>query len=116
MRAVVGSAGRAEDSDEIEIRIAVPLPRVYRVLAVDARQVLAGYPAVLYSREGEPVGDIAASASGRVLLGVSRAGLGFVLDGEACPVEVAAFLVPRDHLRAHYDRHDGPVEVLGGGA
>ena len=38
------------------------------------------------------------SASGRVLLGASRAGLGFVLDGEACPVEAAAFMVPRDHL------------------
>jgi hypothetical protein len=115
MTTVIGSAGRADDSDEIEIQIASPVLRVYRVLAADARQVLAGYPAVLYSREGEPVGDVATSASGRVLLGASRAGLGFVLDGEACPVGIAAFLVPRDHLRAHYDRHDGPVEVLAGG-
>ncbi|MEN6342207.1 MAG: hypothetical protein ABFC89_06555 [Methanospirillum sp.] len=112
MRAVVGSAGRADDSDEIEIRIAVPVPRAYRVLAADARQVLAGYQAVLYSVEGEPVGDVAISASGRVLLGASRAGRGFVLDGEAFPVEVAAWMVVRDHLRAHYHRHDGPVEVL----
>ncbi|HIH03204.1 MAG TPA: hypothetical protein HA263_04935 [Methanoregulaceae archaeon] len=112
MRAVVGSAGRADDADEIEIRIAAPVPRVYRVLAADVRQVLAGYPAVLYSVEGEPVGDVATSASGRVLLGASRAGLGFVLDNEACQAGAAAWMVVRDHFRAHYYRHDGPVEVL----
>ena len=115
MRAVVGSAGRADDADGIEIRIAAPVPRVYRVLAADAPRMLAGYAAVLYSEEGEPVGDIAGSASGRVLLGSSRAGRGFVPDGAAFPVMTAAFLIPRDHLRAHYDRHDGPVEVLGAG-
>ncbi len=113
MRTVVGSAGRADDSDEIEIRIAAPIRRFYRVLAADARQVLAGYPAVLYSEEGEPIGDVAASASGRMLGGASRAGRGFVPDGEAFPVEAAAWMVPRDHLRAHYYRHDGPVPVLG---
>ena len=115
MRAVVGSAGRADTPDEIEIRIAAPVPRRYRVLAADAPRVLAGYSAVLYSEEGEPVGDIESSASVRVLLGASRAGLGFVADGEARPVGAAAFLVVRDHLRAHYNRHDGPVDVLAGG-
>lgn len=115
MRAVVGSAYRVDTPDEIEIRIAAPVPRVYRVLAADAGQVLAGYPAVLYSGEGEPVGDVATSASGRVLLGASRAGRGFVSDGEVFPVEAAAWMVVRDHLRAHYNRHDGPVEVLGAG-
>lgn len=110
MRAVVGTAGRAEDSDEIEIRIGGG--RRYRVLAADVPFVLAGYSAVLSGEEGEPVGDIAGSASGRMLLGASRAGRGFVADGEAFPVEAAAWIVPRDHLRAHYNRHDGPVDVL----
>lgn len=115
MRAVVGSAGRADTPDEIEIRIAAPVPRRYRVLAADAPRVLAGYSAVLYSEEGEPVGDISGSASGRMLLGASRAGRGFVPDGAAFPVETAAWMVVRDHLRAHYHRHDGRVEVLGAG-
>jgi hypothetical protein len=112
---VVGSAGRADTLDEIEIRIAVPVPRRYRVLATDASRVLAGYSAVLYSEEGEPVGDIEGSASGRVLLGASRAGRGFVPEGAAFLVEVAAWMIARDHLRAHYNRHDGRIEVLGAG-
>lgn len=115
MSAVVGTAGRADTPDEIEVRIAVPVPRRYRVLATDAPRVLAGYAAVLYSEQGEPVGDIAGSASGRVLLGASRAGLGFVPDGAVFPVGAAAWMVVRDHLRAHYYRNDGPVEVLGAG-
>jgi len=113
---MIGSAGRADGSDEIEVRIAVGVPRVYRVLAGDVPRLLQGYPAALYGEEGEPVGDIAASASLRMLVGASRAGLGFVADGATCPVGVPAFMVPRDHLRAHYDRGDGPVEVLGGDA
>lgn len=113
-RETVGTAGRASDSDEIEIRIAAPVARRYRVLADDAPRLLAGHPAVLYSGEGEPIGDLEASAGLRMLVGASRAGLGFVADGEARPVGAAAFLVVRDHLRAHYNRHDGPVDVLGG--
>lgn len=115
MSSVVGSAGRADDSDEIEIRIGAPTPRVYRVQAEDAGRVLSGYSAVLYSEEGDPIGDIAGSASGRMLIGASRAGLGFVPDGDVFLIDAAAFLIPRDHLRAHYNRHDGPIEVLGGG-
>lgn len=30
-------------------------------------------------------------------------------------VRAAAFMVPRDHLRERYNRHDGPIVVLGGG-
>lgn len=116
MRAVVGTAGRADDPDEIAIRLVAPVPRRYRVLATDAPRVLAGYSAPLYSEEGEPVGDIAGSASGRMLVGASRAGLGFVPVGEIFPVEAAAWMVVRDHLRAHYYRHDGPIEVLAGSA
>lgn len=112
---IAGTAGGADDSDEIEIRITAGVPRLYRVLAGDAPRVLAGYSAILYGEEGEPVGDVAGSASGRMLLGASRAGLGFVTDGEVFPVEAAAWMVPRDHLRAHYYRHDGPVDVLAGG-
>ena len=116
MRAAVGSAGKADGSDEIEIRIAAGVPRFYRVLADDVPGLLQGYSAVLYGEEGEPVGDIEASASLRMLIGASRAGLGFLTDGETCPVGVPAFMIPRDHLRAHYYRGDGPVEVLGGDA
>ncbi|NLX48319.1 MAG: hypothetical protein GXY82_00285 [Methanospirillum sp.] len=37
--------------------------------------------------------------------------------GTVFPVGHAAWAVPRDHLRAHYNRHDGPVDVLlAGGA
>lgn len=115
MRAVVGSAGRADDSDEIEIRIEAPVRRFYRVLSADVPFVLRGYAAILYGEEGSPAGDIATSASGRVLIGASRAGLGFVQVGEVFPVEAAAFMIPRDHLRAHYHRLDGPIAVLGGG-
>ncbi len=112
----VGSAGKADDSDEILIRITAGIRRRYRVLADDAPYLLVGYPAVLYSDDGEAIGDIGASAGGRMLLGASRAGLGFVPDGIGFPVDAAAFLVPRDHLRAHYYRDDGPVAVLGGDA
>lgn len=115
-RETVGTAGRADGSDEIEIRIPAPASRCYRVLADDAPRVLAGWPAILYDEEGAAVGDIESSASLRMLVGASRAGLGFVAEGETFPVEAAAFMIPRDHLRAHYYRHDGPVEVLGGGA
>jgi hypothetical protein len=118
----VGSAGRAEDSDDLEIRIAGPVRRCYRVLATDVPYVLLGYPAVLYAgdpAEADPVGDVESSASGRMLLGQSRAGLGFrvtVPSSGPLPVDTAEWLVVRDHLRAHYYRDDGPVEVLGGAA
>ncbi len=77
MSAVIGAAGRADDSEEIEVRITVGTRRLYRVLAADVPFVLAGYSAVLYSEEGEPIGDIESSASGRMLIGASRAGHGF---------------------------------------
>ena len=117
MTAAIGTAGRADDSDDLEFRI--DGGRYYRVLAADVLLCLRGYPALLYAGDpdsADPVGDIESSVSGRVLLGASRAGLGFVAEGETFPVEAAAFMIPRDHLRAHYYRHDGPVEVLGGGA
>jgi hypothetical protein len=53
-----------------------------------------------------------------VLLGQSRAGLGFVVTVPSeGPISVAEpeWLIPRDHLRAHYYRDDGPVEVLEAG-
>lgn len=111
---IVGTAGRVDDADAIEIRIAVGTPRRYRVPAGDARRVLGGYSAVLYDDEDGAIGDIATSASGRMLIGAGRAGRGFVPDGTVFPVEAAAWMIPRDHLRAHYHRYDGPVEVLGG--
>jgi len=116
-RAIVGSAGRAENSDDIEIRIAGG--RCYRVLAADVPWMLAGYPAILYAgdpAEADPAGDIEASASLRVLLGQSRAGLGFVVtvpSAGTIPVAEPEWMIVRDHLRAHYYRDDGPVEVLG---
>ncbi len=116
MRATVGTAGRADDSDDLEIRI--DGGRSYRVLAADVPLCLRGYPAILYSGEpdsADPVGDIAGSASGRMLLGASRGGYGFmetVPSHGPLPVVGAEWMVPRDHLRAHYYRHDDPVDVL----
>ena len=113
----VGTAGRAENPDELEIRISAGVPRRYRVLAADVPAVLAGYAAVLFNEEGDPVGDIGPSADGVMLLGAGRAGRGFVPGGTVFPVSHAAWAIPRDHLRAHYNRHDGPVDVLlAGGA
>lgn len=118
-RPVVGYAGKADDSDDIEIRITVGTRRCYRVLADDVPAVLIGYPAILYAGDPEsadPAGDLETSASLRMLIGQSRAGLGFrvtVPSGGPLPVNAAEWTVPRDHLRAHYYRDDGPVEVLG---
>lgn len=110
----VGLAGRAEDSDDIAIRIAIPIRRCYRVMAADVARVLSGWPAVLYAGDAaDPIGDITTSARGWMLIGAGRAGLGFVPDGTTVPVDAPAFAIPRDHLRAHYYRDDGPVEVLG---
>ena len=118
-RQAVGTAGRAGDSDDIEFRI--DGGRYYRVLAADVPLCLRGYPALLYAGDpdsADPVGDIEGSASGLVLIGASRADLGFVVTVPSTgprPVNKAEWLVPRDHLRAHYNRHDGPVDVLAGG-
>lgn len=115
----VGTAGRADDSDDLEFRI--DGGRYYRVLAADVPLCLRGYPVLLYAGDpdsADPVGDIEGSVSGRVLVGASRAGLGFVVTVPSAgprPVSGDGWIVPRDHLRAHYDRHDGPVDVLAGG-
>ena len=114
----VGTAGRANDSDDIEIRITAGTRRCYRILAADVPAVLAGYLGVLYAGDPEsadPAGDVESSASGRMILGQSRAGLGFVVTdptGGPLPVAEAEWMVVRDHLRAHYWRNDGPIEVL----
>ena len=119
MSPVFGEAGRADDSDDLEFRI--DGGRSYRVLATDVPLCLRGYPVLLYAGDpdsADPVGDIEGSASGRVLVGASRTGLGFVVTVPSTgprPVSEAEWIVPRDHLRAHYNRHDGPVDVLAGG-
>jgi hypothetical protein len=115
MSTVIGLAGRADDSAEIEVRLTAPVRRFYRVLAGDVPAVLGGYAAGLHNEEGTPVGDIETSASGRMLIGASRAGLGFIEEGEIVPVGTPAFMIPRAHLAAHYHRHDEPVEVLAPG-
>ena len=84
--------------------------------AGDAPFLRAGYPAVLFMEEGKPIGDVRTSASGRMLIGATRAGPGFVPAGSACPVGAPAFAIVRDHPGAHYCRNDGPVEVLRGRA
>ena len=118
-RQAVGTAGRAGDSDDIEFRI--DGGRYYRVLAADVPLCLRGYPALLYAGDpdsADPVGDIESSVSGRVLIGASRADLGFVVTVPSTgprPVAAAEWMVPRDHLRAHYWRNDGPVEIMGVG-
>ena len=112
----IGVAGRADDADDITIRIGTPVRRWYRVQGEDVPRVLGGYAALLYAGDAaDAIGDIATSASGTMLIGASRAGLGFVPAGAVFPPSPPAFLIPRDHLRAHYDRDDGPVEVLGTG-
>ena len=114
MSTVIGEAVR--DGDEIEVRlVAGPRRGCYRVAAEEVPDLLAGFPATL-TADGAAVGDIAASRSLRVLLGAFRAGLGFLEAGTVCPVVSAAFMVPRAHLAAHYEREDGPVPVLTGGA
>jgi len=114
MSTVIGEAVR--DGDEIEVRLrAGPRRGCYRVGAEEVTSLLAGFPATL-TADGVAVGDIAASRSLRVLLGAFRAGLGFLESGTVCPVVSAAFMVPRAHLAAHYERDDGPVPVLAGGA
>lgn len=114
MSTVIGTAGR--EGDEIEVRlVAGPRRGCYRVTAEEVLSLLAGYPATL-SADDVGVGDIAASRSLLVLLGAFRAGLGFLEAGTVIPVARAAFMVPRAHLAAHYERDDGPIPVLAGGA
>ena len=111
---VIGMASR--EGDGIAIRLFAGARRgCYRVAAEEVPTLLAGYPATLIA-DGVAVGDVAASRSLRVLLGAFRAGHGFLEAGTVCPVAAAAFLVPRAHLAAHYERDDGPVPVLAGGA
>ncbi|MEN6342434.1 MAG: hypothetical protein ABFC89_07720 [Methanospirillum sp.] len=112
--ATIGSAGRADDADGIPIRIAAGTPRRYRVRDGDVPSVPDGCPAILYTEEGEPAGDIAASTSGRMLLGASRAGRGFVPDGTGLPVRRSDFAIPRDHPDALLPGRR-PVAVLRGG-
>ncbi len=79
-RAIVCSAGRAEDSDDIEIRIAGG--RCYRVLAADVPWMLAGYPAILYASDpaaADPAGDVEASVVLRLVYGSQS----FLLAGDA---------------------------------
>ena len=101
----IGAAGRAEDSDDLEIRVD---GRCSRVLAADVPAVLAGYAALLYAgdpAEADPVGEIGSSASGRMLLGQSRAGRGFdvtVPSAGPGPVEAADWLIVRDQVRARH--------------
>ena len=115
-RVIVGTAGRADNSDDIEFCIG---GRYFRALAADVPALLDGYDTILYAGDpasADPIGDACASASGRMILGASRAGLGFVVTvpgGGPESVDAAEWMVPRDHLRAHYHRHDEPIEVLG---
>lgn len=114
MTTVIGTAGR--DGDGIGIRLVAGSRRgCYRVAAEEVPTLLAGHAAALYA-DDVAVGDIAASKTLRVLLGGFRAGLGFLEAGTVRPVARAAFMVPRAHLAAHYERDDGPVPVLAGGA
>jgi len=114
MSTVIGTAGR--DGTEIEIRLIAGRRRgCYRVIEEEVPTLLSGYPATLTADE-VAVGDIVASKSLRVFLGAFRSGLGFLEAGTVYPVVTAAFMVPRAHLRAHYDRDDGPIPVLAGGA
>ncbi|MEN6341973.1 MAG: hypothetical protein ABFC89_05380 [Methanospirillum sp.] len=113
MTVAIGYAVR--DGDGIAIRLtAGPRRGCYRVAAGTAPSLLAGVASAALLVDGIAVGVIAPSKSLRLLRGA------FCADGDfhperAGPLRSAtAFLVPRPHLRAHYDRHDGPVPVLAG--
>jgi hypothetical protein len=107
----IGCAVR--DGDAIAIRLeAGPRRGCYRVDAGEAPRLLAGRGAATLRSGAAPVGVIAPSKGLRVLRGGFCAGRGFSKIGAPWPTSAAAFLIPRAHLRAHYDRHDGPVPVL----
>jgi hypothetical protein len=115
MTRVIGSAGR--DGDGIAIRLTAGTRRgYYRVAAEEVPDLLAGVAAAGLWSDDAPVGIVAPSRDLRVLLGAFRDLCGFTGGGPLVRVGAVAFLIPRAHLAAHYDRHDGPVEVLGGGA
>ncbi len=107
----IGHAVR--DGDAIAIRLeAGPRRGCYRVAAGEAPRLLAGRGAAVLRAGDAPVGVVAPSRSLRVLHGEFRAGRGLLEAGAPWPPGGAAFMIPRAHLRAHYDRHDGPVPVL----
>ena len=114
MTATIGTVER--DGDDLLIRLAAgPRRGRYRVPAGEVAGVVAGGRAVLYD-DGTAVSDIAASRSLQVLIGAFRAGRGFVVQPAAFPVLAVVFMIPRARVRAQYDRGDGPIPVLAGGA
>lgn len=116
MRRVIGSAVRDHD-DGIAIRLeAGPRRGCYRVEAGEVPYLLAGVAAATLWSGDAPVGIVAPSRDLRVLLGAFRDLCGFTGGGPVVWVGATAFLIPRAHLAARYDRRDGPVDVLGGGA
>lgn len=115
MTVAIGYAVR--DGDGIAIRLtAGPRRGCYRVPAEEVPTLLAGAAAATLWADGAPVGIVAPSQDLRVLLGAFRDLCGFADGGPLVRAGAAAFLIPRAHIAAHYDRHDGPVAVLGGGA
>ena len=111
------SAGTVERyGDDLLWRlVAGPHTGVYWTPAADVAGLLAGGSAVLYEDDGWPVGDVATSASLRMLIGQFRPAGVFVLGPAADAVTAPSLMVPRAQVRAHYYRDDGPVEVMRAG-
>ncbi|MEN6518844.1 MAG: hypothetical protein ABFC38_11825 [Methanospirillum sp.] len=116
MSTAIGSAVR-DDDDGIAIRLeAGPRRGCYRVAAERVPDLLAGIAAATLWSDDAPVGIVAPSRDPRFLLGAFRDLCGFTGGGPLVWAGATAFLIPRAHLAAHYDRHDCPVDVLDGGA
>ena len=107
----IGHAVR--DGDAIAIRLeGGPRGGCYRVDAGKVPRLLAGVAAATLWSDGVPVGIVAPSRDLRILFGAFRELCGFTGGGPLVRAGATAFLIPRAHLRAHYDRYDGPVPVL----
>jgi hypothetical protein len=111
---MTGTIGHAvRDGEAIAILLEAGSRRGrYRVDAGEAPRLLAGVAAVTLWSDDAPVGVVAPSRDLRVLLGAFRELCGFTGGGPLVRAGATAFMVPRTHLQAHYDRHDGPVPVL----
>lgn len=109
----IGYAVRGGDGIAFRL-VAGPRRGCYCVEAGEVDDLLAGRAPAALRVDGVPVGVIAPSRSLRLLVGAFWHGRAPARQG-SLPTRRATFLVPRLHLRAHYERDDGPVPVLAGG-
>lgn len=117
--AAVTAIGTVErDGDDLLWRLAAgPHRGIFWTPAAEVAGLLACGSAILYEDDGWPVGDIATSASLRMLIGRFRESGVFVREPTVERVDAPTFMVPRAQIRAYYWRDGGPAPVLacGGG-